>query len=375
MPTVRTALAAALSIAFSAALLSGCASTGTTGTKEKAADTQTSQKVDVYTPGGPNQALDKIAYDKRHSRALNISRLALMAGIDDKESDDQKWITPIDPSVSPHAANAVIGAGMGLIHAAVMGGSASGHAKAGALYGAAFTYSGFLREHFDAWISMIEPKDAPDLATARLVALDKASVRTVKGLRNAGWKVTPLKKHVVFDRWLPFDGEEPRMSNSFQLVKEDAGCPSPDKKLKVDGKDVGCTLTVATFNSKLDAVADMPDWMGGKKDIRFIRSILVMFNGVKTDGKPFLTPSREDVLKIAEQASGDQIFFGSVRRRAGAYMCENGEILKFRFPKNPSVWDKALLKAYQGLPFVKRTEYFGDATVSEEDKVPAKKRK
>ena len=82
------------------------------------------------------------------------------------------------------------------------------------------------------------------------------------------------------------------MSNTFQLVKEDAGCPSPDKKLKVDGKDVGCTLTVATFNSKLDAVADMPDWMGGKKDIRFIRSILVMFNGVKPDGQPFHTPSR-----------------------------------------------------------------------------------
>ena len=98
------------------------------------------------------------------------------------------------------------------------------------------------------------------------------------------------------------------MANSFRLVKESAGCPSADKKLKVDGKEVGCTLTVATFNSNLDAVADMPDWMGGKKDIRFIRSIQLMFQGVKADGTPFLTPSREDVLKIAEQASGDQIF-------------------------------------------------------------------
>lgn len=375
MPTVRTALAAALSIAFSAALLSGCASTGSTGTKEKAAEVNKPQKVDIYVPGGPNQALDKIAYDKRHSRALNISRLALMAGIEDKESDDQKWITPIDPSVSPHAANALVGAGMGLIHAAVMGGSASGHAKAGALYGAAFTYSGFSREHFDAWISMIEPKDAPDLATARLVALDKASARTVKGLRNAGWKVTPLKKHVVFDRWLPFDGEEPRMSNTYRLVKESAGCPSPDKKLKVDGKDVGCTLFVETFNSNLDAIADMPEWLGGKKDIRFIRSTTVIFQGVKADGKPFLTPSREDVLKIAEQASGDQIFYGSYRRLAGPYMCENGNILKFRYPKNPTLWDKVLLEAYQGLPFVKRTEYFGDATVAHEDRVPTQEEK
>lgn len=144
------------------------------------------------------------------------------------------------------------------------------------------------------------------------------------------------------------------MANSFRLVKESAGCPSADKKLKVDGKEVGCTLTVATFNSNLDAVADMPDWMGGKKDIRFIRSIQLMFQGVKADGTPFLTPSREDVLKIAEQASGDQIFYGSYRRLAGPYMCENGNILKFRYPKNPTVWDKVLLEAYQGLPFVKR---------------------
>lgn len=162
------------------------------------------------------------------------------------------------------------------------------------------------------------------------------------------------------------------MANSFRLVKESAGCPSADKKLKVDGKEVGCTLTVATFNSNLDAVADMPDWMGGKKDIRFIRSIQLMFQGVKADGTPFLTPSREDVLKIAEQASGDQIFYGSYCRLAGPYMCENGNILKFRYPKNPTVWDKVLLEAYQGLPFVKRTEYFGDATVADEDKVPAK---
>lgn len=78
------------------------------------------------------------------------------------------------------------------------------------------------------------------------------------------------------------------------------------------------------------------------------------------------------MIKIAEQASGDQIFYGSVRRRAGAYMCENGEILKFRFPKTPTNWNNALLKAYLGLPFVKRMEYFGDATVSDENKVPAK---
>lgn len=369
MPTVRTALVAAVSIAVSAALLSGCASSG------PKKETIGSQKVDVYRPGGPNQALDKIAYDKRYSRALNISRLALMSGFEDKESDEQKWITPIEPSVDPRAANAIVGAGAGVIHSLVMGGSTSGHAKAGALYGAAFTYSGFLREHFDAWISMIDPKDAPDLRTARLVALDKASDRTVKGLRNAGWTVTPLKKHGGFDFWKPFEGEEPRVSNTYRLVKEDAGCPSPDKKLKVDGKDVGCTLTMATFNSKIDAISDMPEWMGGKKDVRFIRAVLVMFQGVKADGTPFLTPSRDDVLKIAEQASDDQIFYGSYRRLAGPYMCENGKILKFRHPKNPTVWDKVLLKAYQGLPFVKRTDYFGDATVADEDKAPAKEQK
>ena len=100
-----------------------------------------------------------------------------------------------------------------------------------------------------------------------------------------------------------------------------------------------------------------------------------MFQGVKTDGKPFLTPTREDVLKIAEQASGDQIFYGSYRRLAGPYMCENGNILKFRYPKNPTMWDKVLLEAYQGLPFVKRSEYFGDATVADEDKVPAEESK
>ena len=55
-------------------------------------------------------------------------------------------------------------------------------------------------------------------------------------------------------------------------------------------------------------------------------------------------------------------------------MCENGEILKFRFPKNPSIWDKALLKEYQGLPFVTRTEYFGNATVTDETKKPENKK-
>lgn len=268
--------------------------------------------------------------------------------------------------------NAVLGASIGLFSSFVYGGSGSGSAAVGALSGVMSTYSGVCREPLDAWISMIEPKDAPDLRAARLLALDKASDRTVKGLRNAGWKVTPVKRHFVDNRWNLFEGEEPRMANSFRLVKESAGCPSADKKLKVDGKEVGCTLTVATFNSNLDAVADMPDWMGGKKDIRFIRSIQLMFQGVKADGTPFLTPSREDVLKIAEQASGDQIFYGSYRRLAGPYMCENGNILKFRYPKNPTVWDKVLLEAYQGLPFVKRTEYFGEATVADEDKVPAK---
>lgn len=131
-------------------------------------------------------------------------------------------------------------------------------------------------------------KDAPDLSTAHLVVIDKASDRTVKGLRNEGRTVTPLKN----DLWQTFDGEEPRISNTYRLVKEDAGYSSPEKKLKVDGKDVGCALTVATFNSKLDAAGDMPDWMGDKKNFRIIRSILVMFNGVKADGKPFLTPSR-----------------------------------------------------------------------------------
>ena len=184
-----------------------------------------------------------------------------------------------------------------------------------------------------------------------------------------------MKSHFVDDRWNLFEGEEPRIANSFRLVKESAGCPSPDKQLKVEGKDVGCTLIVGTFNSNLDAIADMPEWLGGKKDIRFIRSIQLMFQGVKADGKPFLTPSREDVLKIAEQASGDQIFYGSYRRLAGPYMCENGNILKFRYPKNPTMWDKVLLEAYQGLPFVKRTEYFGDATVADEEKVPAEESK
>ena len=33
------------------------------------------------------------------------------------------------------------------------------------------------------------------------------------------------------------------------------------------------------------------------------------------------------------------------------------------------------LKAYQGLPFVKRTEFFGEETVADEDKVPAKEQK
>lgn len=72
MPTARTVLAAAMSIALSTALLSGCASTER---KERATGVP---KADIYKPGGPNQALDKIAYDKRHSRALNISRLALI---------------------------------------------------------------------------------------------------------------------------------------------------------------------------------------------------------------------------------------------------------------------------------------------------------
>ena len=369
MPTARTVLAAAMSIALSTALLSGCVSTER---KERATGVP---KADIYKPGGPNQALDKIAYDKRHSRALNISRLALMLGHEDRETDDQKWLTPIEPSVDPHAVNAVLGASIGLFSSFVYGGSGSGSAAIGALSGVMGTYSGLCREHLDAWISMIEPKDAPDLQAARLVALDKASERTVKGLRNAGWKVTPVKRHFVDDRWNLFEGEEPRMANSFRLVKESAGCPSPDKKLKVDGKGVGCTLTVVTYNSNLDAVADMPDWMGGKKDIRFIRSIQLMFQGVKTDGKPFFTPSREDVLKIAEQASGDQIFYGSYRRSAGPYMCENGNILKFRYPQNPTMWDKVLLEAYQGLPFVKRTEYFGDATVADEDTVPAEESK
>lgn len=69
---------------LSAALLSGCASTER---KERATGVP---KADIYKPGGPNQALDKIAYDKRHSRALNISRLALMLGHEDRETDDQK---------------------------------------------------------------------------------------------------------------------------------------------------------------------------------------------------------------------------------------------------------------------------------------------
>lgn len=63
MPTARTVLAAAMSIA----LLSGCASTER---KERATGVP---KADIYKPGGPNQALDKIAYDKRHSRALPMT--------------------------------------------------------------------------------------------------------------------------------------------------------------------------------------------------------------------------------------------------------------------------------------------------------------
>ena len=155
-----------------------------------------------------------------------------MLGHEDRETDDQKWITPIESSVDPLAVNAVLGASIGLFSSFVYGGSGSGSAAVGALSGVMSTYSGVCREHLDAWISMIEPKDAPDLRAARLLALDKASDRTVKGLRNAGWKVTPVKRHFVDNRWNLFEGEEPRMANSFRLVKESAGCPSADKKLK-----------------------------------------------------------------------------------------------------------------------------------------------
>lgn len=89
-----------------------------------------------------------------------------MLGHEDRETDDQKWITPIEPSVDPHAVNAVLGASIGLFSSFVYGGSGSGSAAVGALSGVMSTYSGVCREHLDAWISMIEPKDAPDLRAA-----------------------------------------------------------------------------------------------------------------------------------------------------------------------------------------------------------------
>ena len=79
-----------------------------------------------------------------------------MLGHEDRETDDQKWITPIEPSVDPHAVNAVLGASIGLFSSFVYGGSGSGSAAVGALSGVMSTYSGVCREHLDAWISMIE---------------------------------------------------------------------------------------------------------------------------------------------------------------------------------------------------------------------------